>query len=129
MRKVYLDSAPVIYFVEQTPNFYARVRARLQPDDWLIICDLTRLECRILPLRQRNVGLLADFDLFFTSYVNQIIPLSSDVIDKATEIRAYHRYNLADSIHLAAAVLAECDLFLTNDMRLASFGEIPIVTL
>lgn len=44
MRKVYLDSAPVIYLVEQTPNFYARVRAQLQPNDWLVVCELTRLE-------------------------------------------------------------------------------------
>ncbi|MCX7926106.1 MAG: PIN domain-containing protein [Fimbriimonadales bacterium] len=129
MRKVYLDSAPVIYFVEQTPNFYARVRAHLQPDDWLVVCELTRLECRILPLRQRNLALLADFDLFFTQYVNQVMPLTSGVIDKATDIRAYHRYNLADSIHLAAAVLAECDMFLTNDLRLANFAEIQVVTL
>lgn len=129
MRRIYLDSAPIIYFVEQTPNYYARVRAFVQPTDWLVVSDLSRLECRVAPIRMNNTALLADFDLFFQRYVNQIVPISSDVIDKATEIRAHYRYGLADSVHLAAAIIAQCDLFLTNDLRLTNFGEVPVATL
>ncbi|GBC96401.1 hypothetical protein HRbin16_02204 [bacterium HR16] len=128
MRRVYLDSAPVIYFVEQTPLFYGRVRALLQQSDWLVVSDVTRMECRVLPLRAGNSALLQDFDDFFAHYVNEVVALTTQVIDKATEIRAAYRFAPLDSIHLAAALVANCDLFLTNDLRLAGFGEIQVVT-
>lgn len=129
MRRVYLDSAPVIYFVERTPSFYTRVRAFLQPSDWLVVSDITRMECRVLPLRANDSALLQDFDDFFAYYVNEVVPLTTEVIDKATEIRAVYRFAPLDSIHLAAALAAHCDLFLTNDLRLAGFGEIQVVTM
>ncbi|MDW8321876.1 MAG: PIN domain-containing protein [Armatimonadota bacterium] len=128
MRRVYLDSAPVIYLVERTPGFYARVQAVLQPSDWLVVSDITRMECRVLPLRNGNNDLLRDFDDFFAQYVNELVPLTTAVIDQATEIRATYRYTPLDSIHLAAAMVARCNLFLTNDVRLAGFQGIQVVT-
>jgi predicted nucleic acid-binding protein len=128
MRRIYLDSAPVIYLVEQTPPFYARVRASLQPSDWLVVSDITRKECRVLPIRTGNTAFLRDFDDFFAYYINQVVALTTEVIDKATEIRATYRYTPLDSIHLAAALAARCDLFLTNDLRLAGFGQMQVVT-
>lgn len=35
-------------------------------------------------------------------------------------------YSLADSLHLAAAVEAGCDRFLTNDQRLAAFPDMTV---
>jgi hypothetical protein len=36
---------------------------------------------------------------------------------------------LADSLHLAAAVEAGCDRFLTNDTRLSAFTALPVEVL
>jgi len=39
------------------------------------------------------------------------------------------RYSLPDSLHLAAAIEAGCDVFLTNDNQLAGFPEITVEVL
>ena len=56
--RYYLDSAPVIYAVEQVPIYAAAVDARLSaPLVVRVVSDLTRMECRIKPLRDGNRGL------------------------------------------------------------------------
>ena len=129
MKRIYLDSAPVIYLVEKTAPYEAQVSAQIQPDDWVVVSQLTRMECRVLPIRMGDPARLRDFDDFFAEYVNEIVPLSAEVVDKATVIRATYRFSPMDSLHLAAAVVSGCEVFLTNDLRLTSFAEIVVKTL
>lgn len=87
--RLYLDSAPVIYAVEQVPGLAAAVDTRLSMSDTVkVVSDLTRMECRVKPLREGNIDLLKDYDDFFRGAVAEIVALSQDVIDRATEIRA-----------------------------------------
>jgi len=88
--------------------------------------DLTRMECRVKPLRDGNADLLKDDDEFFQNAVAEIIPLTRGVIDRATEIRAQCGFKTPDAIHLAAAVVSGGDAFLTNDHRLDRFSDIAI---
>src|SRR6266508_6207621 len=81
----------------------------------LIASDLTRMECRVKPIRDRDADLLRDFDQFFETIVSALVPLTREVIDLATEIRAESGLRTPDAIHLAAARSAACDSFLTND--------------
>ncbi len=95
----------------------------------MAISDLTRLECRVKPLSVNNVSRIAQFEAFFVSSDVTVFGLTTAVCDRATEIRARHRFKLADSLHLACAVEAGCDRFLTNDVRLSSFPDIPVEVL
>jgi uncharacterized protein len=124
--RVYLDAAPVIYTVEQVPLYAAAVDAQLSAHGVVrVASDLTRMECRVKPLREGNADLLKDFDGYFEGAVIEIVALSREVIDHATEIRA--QYGLtSNAIHLAAAVASGCDVFLTNDHRLNRFTDITI---
>lgn len=120
---IYLDTAPVIYSVEQVMPYAAIVDARLTaPGVAPIVSDLTRPECRVKPLRNGNVYLLQDYDDYFQGAVVEIIPLSREVIDYATEIRAQYGFKTPDAIHLAAAVVSGCNVFLTNDHRLGGLS-------
>jgi hypothetical protein len=47
----------------------------------------------------------------------------------ATEIRAVYGFPTPDAIHLAAATLSKCDIFLTNDLRLKQYSGIAVETL
>jgi predicted nucleic acid-binding protein len=87
------------------------------------------MECRVLPVRLGDLQLLSDYEAFFSIQIHEIVPLDAQVMDKATDIRAFYRFGVADSIHLAAAVVSGCDAFLTNDLRLANFGELQVMTL
>lgn len=125
--RFYLDTAPVIYTVEQVPLYAAAVDTRLSAHDAVLVTsDLTRMECRVKPLRDGNTDLLKDFDDYFEGTVADIIALSREVIDRATEIRAQYGFRTPDAIHLAAAVVSGCNVFLTNDHRLERFTDVTI---
>jgi uncharacterized protein len=125
--RIYLDAAPVIYTEENVPQYAAAVDARLSvPGVVLVVSDLTRLECRVKPLREGNLALLRDFDDYFEGVVSQVVVLSRAVMDRATEIRAGYGFRTPDAIQLAAATLAHCEVFLTNDQQLGRFPEITV---
>ena len=125
--RVYLDSAPLIYLVENVSPYIEQLVQRLSAEDVRQVCsDLTRLECRMKPLRDGEIALLAAFDTYFAEIISETIPLSSVVMDMATEIRARYGFKTPDAIHLACAVIADCDLFLTNDKQLGRFNEITV---
>lgn len=127
MERVYLDTAPVIYTVEQSPEYAAAVDRRLAAADIVrVASDLTRLECRVKPIRDGNQELLKDYDDYFREAVAEVVMLSREVIDRATAIRAQYGLKTPDAIHLAAAVVSGCDVFLTNDHRLDRFPDITI---
>lgn len=125
--RFYLDTAIVIYMIEQAPLYAEAV------DKWLskpgivwVVSDLTRMECRVMPLREGKADLLKDYDNYFREVVDEIVVLLSEVIDRATDIRAQYGYKTPDAIHLAAAVMSNCDVFLTNDHQLRHFSDIAI---
>jgi predicted nucleic acid-binding protein len=125
--RLYLDSATTIYAVEQVAPYAAVVDARLaDPDLVIVTSELTRLECRVKPLRDGNSELLEDFDDYFEDVIEIIVPLSREVVDAATGIRARYGFKVPDAVHLAAAVQSRCEVFLTNDHRLRRFAEIAI---
>ena len=84
------------------------------------------MECRVKPLRDGNSALLKDYDDYFEGAIAEIVAISGEVIDRATVIRAQHGFKTPDAIHLAAAVISGCDVFLTNDHRLDRFPDIAV---
>ena len=130
---VYCDSVVLIYHLDHVGPLQAKAAARLQAlhqrGDRLAISDLTRFECRVGPIKRNDPLMLAAFDRFFASPDVNIVPLTSDVWDKAAEIRASLNLKTADSVHLAAAIVGRCDLFLTNDRQLSRCNEISVEVL
>jgi len=126
---IYLDTAPLIYLVEHVPRFGDLVAQRLPSTDVIVVSDLSRLECRVKPMREGDTDLLDDFDRFFSESVSEVVALSREVIDRATEVRSRYGFKTPDAIHLAAATISNCDLFLTNDRRLDRSTALPIEAL
>jgi predicted nucleic acid-binding protein len=131
--RIYCDSVILIYFLEVGGPFHPRAVARMAAmraaGDVPAFSDLTRLECRVKPIKLGAVTVLADFDAFFARSDVSFIPITTAVFDRATVIRATRNYKLGDSLHLAAAVEAGCDRFLTHDLRLSAFPDIPVEVL
>lgn len=124
--KYYLDSSIVIYLVEKISDYRNKVIDLLPEDIELIVSDLTRMECRIKPIQNKNELLLEEYDLFFQDSVD-IISLTKEILDKATIIRAEYFFKTPDSIHLATAIVSNADAFITNDKRSNSFKEVKII--
>lgn len=132
MRKLYLDSCIIIYFVEQHPDYFASVDTRIEAGDSLItVSDLCKLECLVHPMRAGDTARLAAFQQFFAADDLSITRCSPAVFELATTLRARHHLKTPDALHLAAAIEAGCDEFWTNDHRLdaAASGHLRTVTL
>lgn len=72
--RVYLDAVPVIYTVEQVPLYAAAVDAQLSAHGVVrVASDLTRMECRVKPLREDNADLFKDFGDYFERAVAEIV--------------------------------------------------------
>ncbi len=98
-------------------------------NDTAAFSDLSRLECRVKPLRLGDIETLADFNAFFARADVTLALITTAVFDRATRIRAKYNFKLGDSLHLAAAVESGCDRFLTNDLRLSAFTDISVEVL
>lgn len=122
MKKIYLDSCMVIYLIEDNCSFSAQVMQAFeqaaQQNAQFCVTDLTRLECRLHPIKQQNFEILEDYDAFFTDAVHHLQPCSRLVFDQATQLRAQYGLKTPDALHLAAAIQAQCHEFWTNDQRL-----------
>lgn len=125
--RLYLDSSPIIYLVEQQAPFAAKVLGRIGvPGVTLASSDLALMECLVVPLRQNNSSLANDFSNFFSVQIAHRIAFTEPVFRKGAEIRARFGYRTPDALHLAAALAGACDVFFTNDARLKSFPDIAV---
>ena len=133
MMVIYCDSVIIIYYFDHTGAFNVRAANRLRAlaaaGDEIAISDLVRLEYRVKPVRKGDATKLAIFDSFCAQPSIHLTPITTAVFNRATLIRAAHQFKLGDSLHLAAAVEAGCDRFLTNDARLSAFTDIPVEAL
>ena len=124
--RIYLDSCVLIYLLEGERELSQEVQAMVKEaaaESELCVSDLTRLECRVGPIRQGDAALLELYDRFFTSDGVVHLPVGSATFELATELRAHHGPKTPDALHLAAAILGQCSSFWTNDHRLAAAAK------
>jgi uncharacterized protein len=126
--RIYLDSAVIIYLIEQPAAFYPAVVSWLSthPGD-LISSELARMECLVIPVRTGNTALANEFEDFFRLQVVHLGSLNRAVLDRTIEIRAtFPKIKTPDAIHLASAVESACDVVLTNDPDMMPFTGIKV---
>ena len=120
---IYLDSCIVIYLIEGSQEVRKRIQQQLsitcQDMHQACVSALTRMECRVLPLRRHDGEILAKFELFFNESGVCFLPINNQVFDLATELRANRNLRTGDALHMATAVIGGCGEFWTNDNRLA----------
>lgn len=131
--RVYPDACALIYLVEQHPSWGVAVAQRMRPDigAWpvLVFSELTRLECRIKPLRDGNTRLLTAFDLLFVTNGYETRAMDRSVFETATQLRAQYNLKTPDALHLASALAAGCEEIWTNDDRLNKAAQDRIRTI
>ena len=131
--KLFLDACSIIYLIEshqqQGQNTRLLITQALQNKTQLVVSRLSFLECRVLPLKENNDVLLERYNQFFCEPGLQIIELTADVINRATDLRANYSTSLRtpDAIQIACALIANADQFLTGDKKLSVIQEIDIV--
>ena len=132
--RVALDTAIFIYFVEQHPQFASLVRPLFLAADQgsleLVTSSLTLLEVQVVPYRTGNVALAERYaQLLSGSRGLTVMDIDRDVLRAAAKLRAECSVRTPDALQLAAAQVAGCSAFLTNDRRLPTIGGLRVVQL
>lgn len=116
----FLDSNALIYYFEGAQSFRQAVVGVLQSikssdaQAQVAVSRLGVMECRVKPLREGNLALLAQYDNFFSQV--QIVELSAAIVTHATDIRATTQLKTPDALQAACALsLGDSCVFVTGD--------------
>ncbi len=129
---LFLDTAPVIYYVEAHPLYLPKVEKIFERIDngtlTAVTSPITLSECLILPYRLKSEELEQKFSALIANSDNTIfMPIDDSIAKQAAKLRVRYNLSLADALQIAAALAAECDAFLTNDIALKRVSDIEIL--
>ena len=129
-KTVGLDTAPLIYFMEENPAYIEFVRLffeAMDREDYAVVTStVTLLEVLIHPLRTNNKKLAEEYrDILLNSKL-MMLEVSNTIAEQAAHLRADHNIRTPDAIQLSAALSAGATHFFTNDVR---FPEIPAINI
>jgi len=131
-KTVGLDTAPLIYFIEENPAYIETVKLffeAMDRGDFLVVTStVTLLEVLVHPLRNNNRELATEYrDILLNSKL-MTIEVSSAIAEQAAQLRAAHNIRTPDAIQISAALNAGATHFLTNDVRLPEIPSIQILS-
>lgn len=132
-KTVGLDTAPLIYFIEENPTYLEAVKlffeAMDRGDFTVVTSTVTLLEVLVHPLRSNNTALAAEYrDILLNSKL-MTVEVSNTIAEQAAQLRATHNIRTPDAIQISAAINAGATHFFTNDIRLPEIPAIQIVSL
>jgi predicted nucleic acid-binding protein len=118
--RLFLDSAPVIYFVEHNLAYSALVDEVFDRIDTGAIqgvtSPVTLAECLVLPIQKGLTSVVQDFTDLVSAGANvAFVNVDSNIARHGAQIRADHNLKLADAFQAAVAFAAGCGALLTND--------------
>ena len=131
--RLFLDTAPVLYHVEGV--------AAYQPlTDFVFqgissgTCEaatspITLAECLVHSFQKRDTALVQQFRQVITAGAHTRYMSLDAAAESAAELRARYNLSLTDAFQIAAALAADCDAFLTNDLGLKRVQELTILVL
>ena len=131
---VAIDTAIVIYFAERSERYVEAVRPLFEAADrgdvGLVTSAVTLLEVLVVPYRVGDSALARRYEALLTrSRGLTLVDLDRPILRAAAHLRATHGVRTPDALQLAAGLSRGCGAFLTNDRRLPSLPNLPILQL
>ena len=125
-QRVYLDTNALIAILEKTGDLDEAQRDFVDTIDEggieAVTSELTLAECLVKPIADRDEPLIRAYLTLLAadSALMRVAGVSRPVLLEAARIRAGAGVKLPDAIHVASAHLGGCEVFISNDRRLAS---------
>lgn len=129
-----LDTAPLIYFIEQNAKYLQLVRrffqAVSQGDFRFVTSTLTITEVLVHPLRAGSIELATQYQDILLNQENLLtLPVTPTIAEVAAQLRATQNLRTPDAVQIATAIEAGATFFLTNDARLSNVSNLTILVL
>lgn len=121
-----------VYHFEANEEFGARstgLLRRIEDGELRAVCSvLSRLEVLVVPKREGRDDLCRIYQEVFETFPNLLVqPVDERIADLAADLRAFYSLRTPDAIHIATALDARADFYVTEDRRLP--GEIEEMAL
>jgi len=134
VKKIAIDTNLFIYVFEQSQKFgeiSKKILGHVEEGRFLAVASaITLAEILVKPIREGNSSLAKQYKLLFTHFPNlSIVPVDNYVAEQAAYLRGMYRIKTSDALIVASAIMAEAELFITNDERLGQIKEIKSIAL
>lgn len=134
-RRIMLDTAPVIYFIEEHVSFgqiadeiFQTIRDSVRYQAFSSV--ITLIEVLTHPMRQATFELVEKYRNFLLKSANfTIYSIDPTIAEKAAELRAKYSLRTPDAIQIAVGVKNGGSLFITNDKNLTRVDDIEVLLL
>lgn len=133
-KKFFLDTAPIIYFLENDKTFGSIVLQKIENivnnRNLLVISSLCYGEYLTIPFRNNDSAKEKNFYKFIKDLNIIVYDINIDIMKQAAKLRAkYKGLKMPDAIQLATAKCTGCVEFITNDKELKEIAEVSCVVL
>lgn len=134
VRRLFLDSAPVIYYIEENRRYRALTAFVFEGIDQglftAVTSPITLAECLVIPYRREQVELRQTFaDQVVSGDNTEFVPINQTIATQAAELRSRYSLSLLDALQVASTLAGNCDALLTNNLALKRVTELSIFVL
>ena len=132
--RTYLDANLYIYAFEGIAAHRKRMAGLLAAIDrqqtMVIASELLFTEILPRPVKEGRHDLVERYlDLFRRTSRIHLVPVDRSAILRSVHLRADFGLRSMDALHLATALVHDCDTFVTNDRRLARVDRVRVLVL
>lgn len=108
-----LDSAPLIYYIEEEPRYLPLLIPIVDAiDEGRITCyasTIALLEVLVKPLREQDEALAREYQETLLHSRLRLVAVTATVAQEAARLRARYRLKTPDAIHVATALVHRVD--------------------
>lgn len=130
---IFVDANVVIYAVEQIEPFATLLAPLWEAVSEGVIelagSELLWLETMVKPVKENLTEVQETFRAFLTTPDLVLHAITPSVLETAAKVRADFGIKTPDAIHLANAIRANADLFITNDRKLKRVTALNVLVL
>lgn len=125
-----LDSAPIIYFLEQNAKFATRFRPVFEShekgDVRFAVTTITITEVLTGPLQAGEEALARRYRAILESW--EVVDLNVDIAESAARLRASLRLKLADAVQAASALAVNAAALVTHDRDFSKVRSLRVIS-
>lgn len=132
--KLFIDTAPIIYFIEEHPDYINEVSDIFERTaDGTVqvitsVISLIEVLSKPYKLGQNDIADIYK-DFFAKSKGFSVMGIDSGIAELTAKIRAEFGFKIPDALQLALFEHNDCDYFITNDKQLKSYDKTRVYIL
>lgn len=131
--RLYLDTAPFIYAIEEHIVYWDYLRpiwtAFEAGEVQVVTSEISLLETLVQPIRDNNSKLANTYNELLTGSEVFLVPVSTEILRTAAELRATQNFKTPDAIHAATAMTSGCQYLVANDNGFRRLTSIEVFIL